>query len=71
MNGKEIGIYVALTHSAAPESYRITDDGTKIYVIVDGGLVYFEGKGLDEMGGAELYNWTQQKIREWRQSQYW
>lgn len=71
MNSKEIGIYVALTHSAAPESYRITDGGTKIYVIVDGTLVFFEGEKLDEMSGIQLYNWTQQKIHEWRMTVYY
>lgn len=55
MNSKELGIYTALTHSTSPEDYRIIDNGTKLYVLVPGGMVYFEGEKLDQMSSQELY----------------
>lgn len=70
MNSAEIGIYVALTHPTARESYRITDDGTKIYVLVDGGLVYFEGVDLDKMSSLVLYRWVQHEIMDLRMARY-
>lgn len=71
MNSREIGIYVALTHPAAPESYRIVDEGTKLYTLVDGVLVSFDGEKLDEMSATDLYLWAQREIVKWRADQYW
>lgn len=70
MNNKELKIYTALNHRDAPEDYRITDEGTRIYTMVDGVLMYFDGERLDEMGSRELYVWTQEKIREFHEKQW-
>jgi hypothetical protein len=70
MNSAEIGIYIALTHPTARENYRITNEGARIYVLVDGGLAYFEGKNLDKMGSMELYRWVQYQIMDLRRARY-
>jgi hypothetical protein len=70
MNSKELRIYTALTHRDAPEDYRITDNGTRIYTMVDGALMYFEGEDLDDMNPRELYAWTQNEIRKFHEKQH-
>lgn len=70
MNSKELGIYTALTHPTSPEHYRIEDDGTKLYVISHGALIYLEGEKLDEMDPQELYRFYQEKLYEYLQMTY-
>lgn len=70
MNSEELGIYTALTHPTSPEDYRITNDGTKLYTIMEGGLVCFEGEGLDKMSGVDLYHWAQRKAMELQKSRW-
>lgn len=70
MNSQELKIYTALTHPVAREDYRITNDGTRIYTLVDGALEYFEGVDLDKMESLQLYCWTQSKISDLRMSRW-
>lgn len=69
MNSKEIKIYTLLTHKNAPEAYKIVDDGTRLYVILDGVLHYFEGVDLDKMSDRELVNFYYEKRDEYYKSQ--
>ncbi|QEQ93897.1 hypothetical protein SEA_KARDASHIAN_32 [Streptomyces phage Kardashian] len=65
MNSEELKIYTLLTHPTAKEDYKITDEGTKLWVMVDGGLVYFEGEGLDKMSPSSLYFFYREKLQEY------
>jgi hypothetical protein len=62
VNSKELRIYTALTHPTSPEDYRITDDGKKLYTIMDGGLVCLDGENLDKMKPIDLYDWARRKM---------
>lgn len=64
MNSKELGIFTAMTNPRAPEQYRITDGGTKLYTIMWGGLVCFEGVSLDKMNATELFAFYQKSLKE-------
>jgi hypothetical protein len=66
MNSEELRIYTALTHPTSPEDYRITEDGTKLYVMMNGVLVCFEGEELDKMSATHLYNWYVDQLTEYR-----
>ena len=66
MNSKELRIYTLLTHPTSPQSYEITDDGTKLWVMVDGTLVGFDGEGLDKMTASSLYFFYREKLQEHR-----
>lgn len=70
MNSQELKIYTALTHVEQPEDYRITDDGTKLYTLMDGGLVRFEGIDLDKMCPMQLYHWARSKMNDQRMSRW-
>jgi hypothetical protein len=65
MNSEELKIYTALTHPTAPESYRITDNGTKLWTIEQGSLICFEGEELDKMSASSLYFWYREKLTEY------
>jgi hypothetical protein len=71
VNSEELKIYTALTHPVAPESYRVTDNGTRLYVLINGVLAMFGGEALDEMTPNELYAWYQNRLEEYRQQNYW
>lgn len=70
MNSEELGIYTALTHPTARESYRITGNGTKLYTMMDGSLICIEGAALDQMSPVELYRFAQEKMNEIRMNYY-
>lgn len=70
MNSEELKIYTLLTHPTAPQSYHISDNGTKIWSIVDGSLVYFEGENLDSMSATSLFFWYQEKLKDYRFEQW-
>lgn len=70
MNSEELRIYTALTHPTSTEDYRITDDGARLYVMVDGSLVRFEGEGLDKLSPSALYFFYREKLEEYRLS-FW
>lgn len=64
MDSAELRIYTALTHPVVPEPYRLSEDGTKLYVVEHGILVTLYGEGLDKMTGMELYHWHLPIIRD-------
>ena len=70
MNSEELKIYTALTHPTSPENFRITDNGTKLWTLVDGSLHHFVGEELDKMSATKLYFWYQEKLTEYRFEQW-
>lgn len=71
MNREELRAYIALTHQVKPESYRVSEDGTKLYVVEHRILVCLEGENLDEMSPNELYEWHLPKLRDWKERNLW
>jgi hypothetical protein len=70
MNSEELKIYTLLTHLTAREDFAITDDGTKLWVMVDGSLMHFEGEGLDKLTPTSLYFFYQEKLQDYYRS-FW
>lgn len=70
MNSEELKIYTLLTHPTAPQSYHISDNGTKLWSIIEGALVYFEGENLDQMSATSLFFWYRTKLEEHRLKQW-
>lgn len=66
MNSEELRIYTALTHPTSPEDYRITENGTKLYTMMDGSLICVEGESLDQMSPIDLYHFAQEKMMQIR-----
>lgn len=69
MNVRELGIYTALQNT--PEQYRITDEGTRLWVLEYNVLVCLKGEKLDEMHPKDLYEWYQYKLREYKIQNGW
>lgn len=68
MNSEELRIYTALTHPTAKEDYRIVENGTKLYTLVNCGLVFFQGEDLDKMTPTALYYWYQEQLMKYHES---
>lgn len=64
---ESLGFYIAMTHPQKPDQYRVSEDGTKLYMMERGLMVCLEGEDLDKMTPAELYAWHLPKLREWKQ----
>jgi hypothetical protein len=62
MNKQELGIYTGLKSTG--DYCRITDDGTKLYMIQWNQLLCFEGEGLNDMNGNELTAFIRRNIQD-------
>lgn len=62
--------YTALTHTVKPDSYRVSKDGTKLWVMVYGMLACLEGEALDKMTPDELHTWHLPKLSEWKRENH-
>lgn len=60
MTPEEFCIYITLTTN--PGMMHVTPDGSKLYLLVDEGLVHFSGPDFNKMDAEQLNRFVQDAI---------